>query len=194
MVVSSIVSASLKSNASFGWKCCGTFLPTYGLVRMFDISILLSFEPAGKLLCTNKSERPISSSMVRIPSFAMYSRISCAMNRIKLMMYSGLPLNRFRNSGFCVATPAGQVSKLQTRIMTQPIVTSGAVAKPYSSAPSIAAMMTSRPVIILPSVSMTTLERRPFIIKVWWVSAKPSSHGNPALWMELLGAAPVPPS
>ena len=61
---------------------------------------------------------------------------------------SGLPLKRARSSGFCVATPTGQVSRWQTRIMMQPLTTSGAVAKPYSSAPSSAAITTSRPVFI----------------------------------------------
>ena len=74
------------------------------------------------------------------------------------------------------------------------MVTRGAVAKPNSSAPSIQAMATSRPVISLPSVSSTTRERRPLAIRVWWASARPSSQGRPALWMEVRGAAPVPPS
>ena len=144
--------------------------------------------------CFSRSVRPTSSSTVRTPSFAMCSRSSWAMKRMKFTTYSGFPLNRFRSSGFCVATPTGQVSRLHTRIMTQPMVTSGAVAKPNSSAPSIQAMATSRPVISLPSVSSTTRERRPFWISVWWVSARPSSQGRPALWMEVRGAAPVPPS
>ena len=33
---------------------------------------------------------------------------------------SGLPVNRSRSTGFCVATPTGQVSRWQTRIMMQP--------------------------------------------------------------------------
>ena len=53
---------------------------------------------------------------------------------------SGLPANRSRSTGFCVATPTGQVSRWQTRIMMQPLTTSGAVAKPNSSAPSSAAI------------------------------------------------------
>ena len=44
-----------------------------------------------------------------------------------------------------MATPTGQVFRWQTRIMMQPSATSGAVAKPNSSAPSNAAMTTSRP-------------------------------------------------
>ena len=52
-----------------------------------------------------------------------------------------MPENRSRSSGFCVAMPTGHVSRWQTRIITQPDTTSGAVAKPYSSAPSSAAMI-----------------------------------------------------
>ena len=44
--------------------------------------------------------------------------------------------------------PTGHVLRWQTRIITQPDTTSGAVAKPYSSAPSSAAITTSRPVFI----------------------------------------------
>ncbi len=59
----------------------------------------------------------------------------------------------------------GQVSRLQTRIITQPMATSGPVPKPNSSAPSRQAMATSRPLISLPSASMRTRLRRPFIIR-----------------------------
>ena len=45
-------------------------------------------------------------------------------------------MKRLRNFGSCVATPTGQVFRWQTRIMMQPSATSGAVAKPNSSAPS----------------------------------------------------------
>ncbi len=61
---------------------------------------------------------------------------------------SGLPVKRSRSTGFWVATPTGQVSRWQTRIITQPATTSGAVANPNSSAPSRAATTTSRPVFI----------------------------------------------
>ena len=37
------------------------------------------------------------------------------------MIYSGLPLKFLRSSGFWVQMPMGQVSRLQTRIITQPI-------------------------------------------------------------------------
>ena len=152
------------------------------------------FDPSGNFLGANRSDLPTNSSMVLMPSLAMISRISRAMNIMKLMTYSGLPLNLLRSSGFCVATPTGHVSRWHTRIMTQPIVTSGAVAKPNSSAPSIAAMTTSLPVKSLPSASMTTCDLRLFCIRVWWVSATPNSQGRPALCIDDAGAAPVPPS
>ena len=72
------------------------------------------------------------------------------MNSKKLTTNSGLPVKRLRSSGFWVATPTGQVSRWQTRIITQPDTTSGAVAKPNSSAPSRAAITTSRPGLHLP--------------------------------------------
>ena len=58
------------------------------------------------------------------------------MNSKKLITNSGFPENFERSSVFCVATPTGQVSRWQTRIMMQPLTTNGAVAKPNSSAPA----------------------------------------------------------
>lgn len=116
------------------------------------------------------------------------------MNWKKFTTYSALPLNRSRSTGFWVAMPTGQVSRWQTRIMTQPETTSGAVAKPNSSAPSSAAMMTSRPVLSWPSVCTTMRSRRPLSSSVCWVSARPSSQGPPACFSEVSGEAPVPPS
>ena len=69
-------------------------------------------------------------------------------------------MNFVRSFGSCVATPTGQVFRWQTRIMMQPSATSGAVAKPNSSAPSSAAMTTSRPVFSWPSTSTTMRLRR----------------------------------
>ena len=103
-------------------------------------------------------------------------------------------MKRSRSSGFWVAIPTGQVSRWQTRIMMQPDTTSGAVAKPYSSAPSRAPITTSRPVFICPSTWTTMRSRRPLAIRVCWVSARPSSQGMPACFSEVSGAAPVPPS
>ena len=67
------------------------------------------------------------------------SRTSWATNSKKLTTKSAWPSYLARSSGFWVATPTGQVSRWQTRIITQPETTSGAVAKPNSSAPSRAA-------------------------------------------------------
>ena len=94
---------------------------------------------------SSASTWPIISCIVRNPSWAISSRTSSAMNSKKLTTNSGLPVKRARSSGFCVATPTGQVSRWQTRIITQPDTTSGAVANPNSSAPSSAAITTSRP-------------------------------------------------
>src|SRR6266550_787438 len=78
---------------------------------------------------SRQSARPIISSSVRKPSSAISSRTSCAMKRKKFSTNSGLPANFFRSSGSCVAMPTGQVFRWQTRIITQPMTTSGAVAK-----------------------------------------------------------------
>ena len=94
---------------------------------------------------------PIASSRLRSPRLARISLTSWARNSKKFTTNSGLPVNLWRNTGFCVATPTGQVSKWHTLISTQPETTSGAVAKPNSSAPSKAAITTSRPVFICPS-------------------------------------------
>ena len=116
------------------------------------------------------------------------------MNSKKLTTNSGLPVNRLRSSGFWVAMPTGQVSRWQTRIMMQPDTTSGALAKPNSSAPSSAATTTSRPVLSWPSVWTTIRSRSLLRSSVCWVSASPSSHGVPACLRLVSGAAPVPPS
>ena len=108
--------------------------------------------------------------------------------------YSGLPENFLRSTGSCVATPTGQVLRWHLRIMMQPCTTSGAVAKPNSSAPRIAPTTTSRPVFIWPSTCTAMRPRKRFSTSVCCVSARPSSHGVPACLIELQGEAPVPPS
>ena len=162
---SSFVFSSSKSYTCFLSKVTFSFGPAKGLLRIRDRSISFSL-PDKSSLTFNKSLLPTISSMVRQPSFAIYSLNSSAINRIKFSTYSGFPAKRFRSSGFWVAIPAGQVSWLHTRIITQPRVTRGAVANPNSSAPRRAAMATSLPLISLPSVSILTLFLRPFIIKV----------------------------
>ena len=68
------------------------------------------------------------------------------------------------------------------------------MAKPNSSAPSKAAIATSRPVFNWPSHSKTTRLLKSFNSKVCCASAKPSSHGIPVCCNDVSGAAPVPPS
>ncbi len=132
--------------------------------------------------------------MLLKPSSAITSRRSLAKNLKKLTTWSGFPVNNFRSSLSCVATPTGHVFKWHLRIIIQPPTTNAAVATPHSSAPSIVAMAMSRPVRICPSVCSTTRLRKLFFTSVWWASDKPSSHGRPAWRTELIGDAPVPPS
>ena len=124
----------------------------------------------------------------------MITRTSSASSVKKRTTCSGLPAKRRRSSSSCVAIPTGQVLRWQTRIMMQPSATSGAVEAPTSSAPSSAAITTSRPVRIPPSACSTTRERSPLRTSVCCVSASPSSHGTPADTSEDCGEAPVPPS
>ena len=93
-----------------------------------------------------------------------------------------------------VAIPTGQVFRWHFLIIVQPMAMRGAVEKPNSSAPSKAPITTSRPVRICPSTCRITLLRRLFSIRVWWVSAMPSSHGKPACLIPDHVLAPVPPS
>ena len=139
---------------------------------------------------SSRSTRPIISSIVRKPSSAISSRTSSAMKRKKVVTNSGAPAKRFRSSGSWVAMPTGQVLRWQTRIMTQPITTSGAVAKPNSSAPSSAAMTTSRPVLSCPSTWTTIRSRSLLRTSTCCVSARPSSHGTPPCLIEVSGDAP----
>ena len=110
------------------------------------------------------------------------------------MTCSGWPVKRLRSTGSCVATPTGQVLRWHLRIMMQPAAISGAVAKPNSSAPSSAPITTSRPVRKPPSTCTTMRLRSRSRTSVWWVSARPISHGEPACLIEVSGEAPVPPS
>src|SRR5205809_6101059 len=54
-------------------------------------------------------------------------------------------------------------------------------------------MTTSRPVRRPPSVRTSMRWRRPFSMRIAWVSASPSSHGDPACLIDDSGEAPVPP-
>ena len=99
-----------------------------------------------------------------------------------------------RSTGSCVATPTGQVLRWHLRIMMQPAAIRGAVEKPNSSAPSSAPITTSRPVRMPPSTCTAMRLRSRLATSVWWVSASPISHGEPACLSEVRGEAPVPPS
>ena len=186
---SSLVDSSAKSNGVSTSFSSDSVLTARTLLKstLASYSVRLSF-------FLSSSTWPTISSIVLKPSLAIYSLSSLAMKSMKFSTYSGLPMNLFLSSGFCVAIPMGQVSRLHTLIITQPRVTSGAVANPNSSAPRRHAIATSLPLISLPSVSIFTRFLRPFSLSVWCVSASPSSHGRPALCIELTGAAPVPPS
>ena len=74
-----------------------------------------------------------------------------------------------------------------------PIAISAAVPIPYSSAPIIAAITISRPVLNPPSVRKVIRSLRLFIERTWCASVKPISQGNPANLIEVAGDAPVPP-
>ena len=78
--------------------------------------------------------------------------------------------------------------------MMQPIAISGAVEKPNSSAPSSAAITTSRPVFSWPSACDADARAQVVQQSVCCVSARPISHGMPAAWIDDSGDAPVPPS
>ena len=144
-------SCSLKSCLDASWRWVFRAKPIRALRSISAPSFIFK-----------RSLRPTSSSTVRAPSFAMIPRNCRATKIMKRSTYSGLPTNRLRSSGSWVATPKGHVPRWHTRIMRQPIVISGAVAKPNSSAPSRSATATSWPDISLPSVSSVTVCLRRF--------------------------------
>ncbi len=82
------------------------------------------------------------------------------------MTFSGVPPNLARNASSCVHTPTGQVLEWHWRTMMQPIATSDSVPMPNSSAPRIAAMTISRPVLRPPSVRSLMRPRRPLSVSV----------------------------
>ncbi|OPZ01346.1 MAG: hypothetical protein BWZ09_02736 [Alphaproteobacteria bacterium ADurb.BinA305] len=129
----------------------------------------------------------------RAPSEARISRTSSATKLNRLITFSGEPVNFSRSFASCVQTPTGQVFMWHWRTMMQPIATSAAVPRPYSSAPSSAAITTSRPVLRPPSVRSLMRSRRRLSASTWCTSARPISHGMPAYLMLDCGEAPVPP-
>ncbi len=191
----SVLSSALSSPWSWlATQCLAASGSSSGTCSTGCRSRPAAFQWLTAAVVSSSSACPTASASDRKPSLARYSRTSAARNSKKFTMNSGRPVNLARNSGFWVATPTGQVSRWQTRISTQPATTSGAVAKPNSSAPSNAATITSRPVFSWPSTCTTIRSRRLFRSSVCCVSARPSSHGAPACLMLVIGDAPVPPS
>ena len=112
-----------------------------------------------------RSVRPTRSSNRRTPTAAISSRTRSATNsEVRAPRARAVPVNRRRSSGSCVAIPTGHVFRWQTRIITQPSATSGAVENANSSAPSSARDQRRRaPVRRPPSTCTRTRPRRPFI-------------------------------
>ena len=120
-------------------------------------------------------------------------RTSSATKLNRLMTFSGVPSNLARIAGSWLHTPTGQVLEWHCRTMMQPMATRLAVPMPNSSAPSMAAITTSRPVLMPPSVRSRTRWRSRLSISTWCASVSPISHGAPAYFTLVCGAAPVPP-
>ena len=108
----------------------------------------------------SRSVRPTSSSKRRTPS----SRHQLAHLLGDEQQVAARRARACRRSAGAARDPAsrcptGHVLRWQTRIITQPAATSGAVEKPNSSAPSSAPMSTSRPVRRPPSTCSRTRPR-----------------------------------
>ena len=116
------------------------------------------------------------------------------MKVIRLITFSGVPVNLARKRSSWTHTPTGQVFEWHCRTMMQPMATRLSVPMPNSSAPRIAAITMSRPVFKPPSVRSFTRWRRPFNVSTWLASERPISHGVPAYLMLVSGLAPVPPT
>ena len=86
------------------------------------------------------------------------------MKVMRLMTFSGVPVNFWRSFSSCTHTPTGQVLLWHWRTMMQPIATRLSVPMPNSSAPRIAAITMSRPVLSPPSVRSLTRWRRPLSV------------------------------
>ena len=112
-----------------------------------------------------RSCAPTSSSTVRTPSFAMIPRSSSAMKSMKFIDVLRLAAEAFsavRDSAS--RCRPGRCRGCRLASSRSPLLTSGAVAKPNSSAPRTQAMATSRPVMSLPSVSSRTRVRKPVLV------------------------------
>ena len=92
--------------------------------------------------------------------------------------------------------PTGQVSRLHTRIITQPMATSGAVAKPNSSAPSSAGHghVPARSSACRRPPCATRLRRPLQRQRLVRLRPRPAPRAAPRCGWSVRGAAPVPPS
>ena len=115
------------------------------------------------------------------------------MNLNKLTTFSGVPENFSLSFSSWVQTPTGHVFEWHCLTIIHPIATKAVVATPYSSAPIMAAITTSLPVLIPPSVLRVTLCLKLFKVKTWLASVKPISQGIPTYLTLVCGVAPVPP-
>ena len=143
--------------------------------------------------CINKSVLPIISFRDLKPSFARISLTSDAIKVNKFTTLSGVPVNFSLNFSSCVHTPTGHVLEWHCLTIIHPMATKAVVATPYSSAPIIAAMTTSLPVLIPPSVLKVTLCLKLLSVRTWLASVSPISHGIPTYLTLVCGVAPVPP-
>ena len=91
------------------------------------------------------------------PSEARISLTSIATKLKKFTTFSGVPVNLSLNFLSWEQTPTGHVLEWHCLTMIQPIAIKDEVPIPNSSAPIMAAMTTSLPVFIPPSVLKVTL-------------------------------------
>ena len=145
------------------------------------------------LTCLSKSVLPIISFNDLKPNLAKISLTSVAINVNRLTTLSGVPVNFSLNFSSWVQTPTGHVFEWHCLTIMHPIATRAVVATPYSSAPIMAAITTSLPVLIPPSVLSVTVCLRLFNVKTWLASVNPISHGIPTYFTLVCGVAPVPP-
>ena len=145
------------------------------------------------LTCINKSVLPIISFNDLNPNSARISLTSVAIKVKRFTILSGVPVNFSLNFSSWVQTPTGHVFEWHCLTIIHPIATKAVVATPYSSAPIIAAITTSLPVFIPPSVLSVTLCLKLFNVKTWLASVRPISHGIPTYFTLVCGVAPVPP-
>ena len=145
------------------------------------------------LTCIKRSVLPIISFKDLNPNSDKISLTSVAIKVNKFTILSGVPVNFSLNFSSCVHTPTGHVLEWHCLTIIHPIATNAVVATPYSSAPIIAAITTSLPVLIPPSVLKVTWCLKLLRVKTWFASVNPISHGIPTYFTLVCGVAPVPP-